>query len=116
MKFKQPEVFEGAPLQPAEWRIFEPPMGGNPTYVLYWHLVEGRIYDYGERFNNIPHPLRWWKDAMQQALLGSREQYFIRLTSTEPLENLWSDPGFKEILRGLDRLGLAAKPPVTARR
>jgi hypothetical protein len=114
MKFKQPEIFEGAVLQPAEWRIFEPPLGGSPTYVLYWHLVEGHAYDYGDRFNNVPSPILWWKDAVQQAVLGSREQYFIRLTSNEPLENLWNDPGFAEVLRGLGRIGLIVKQPVTA--
>lgn len=112
MKFKQPANFEGAALQPAEWRRFESARGGKPVYVLYWHLVEGRLYDYGDRFNDVPSPLLWWKDAVQQAFLGSREQYFIRITSSEPLENLWSDPGFAEILRGLGRLGLAVKPPV----
>jgi hypothetical protein len=112
MKFKQPEVFEGTTLQPAEWREFEPPLGGSPTYVLYWHLVEGHLYDYGDRFNNVPSPVLWWKDAVQQAVLGSREQYFIRLTSNEPLESLWSDPGFATILRGLEQLGLV-KPPAT---
>ncbi len=111
MKFKAAETFEGAALQPAEWRVFEPPNGGASIYVMYWHLVEGRTYDYGERFNNIPDPVLWWKDAVQQALLGSREQYFIRLTSTEPLENLWSDPGFCDVLRGLGRLGLVMNPP-----
>ncbi len=114
MKFKQPEIFEGAVLQPAEWRVFEPPLGGQPTYVLYWHLVEGHAYDYGDRFNNVPSPVLWWKDAVQQAVLGSREQYFIRLTSNEPLENLWNDPGFATVLRGLGQLGLVVKQPVTA--
>jgi len=108
MQFKQTRLVDGQPLQPAEWRSFEPPSGGRPTYVLYWHLVEGRVYDYGERFNAVPDPVLWWKDAVQQAMLGSREQYFIRLTSTEPLENLWSDPGFAEVVRGLGRLGLLA--------
>jgi hypothetical protein len=111
MKFKVAGVFEGAALQPAEWRVFAPPQGGPPTYVLYWHLVEGRTYDYGERFNDIPDPLMWWKDAVQQALLGSREQYFIRITSSAPVENLWNDPGFAEVLRGLGRLGLTAPQP-----
>ena len=109
MKFKTPEIFQGQRLQPAEWRLFEPPRGGLPTYVLYWHLVEGRVYDYGDRFNSVPDPVLWWKDAVQQALLGSREQYFIRLTSTGPLENLWTDPGFKEVIRGLGELGLIAR-------
>jgi hypothetical protein len=111
MKFRQPEALDGAALEPAEWRLFEPPSGGAPVYVLYWHLVGGRLYDYGRRFNAIPSPLLWWKGAVQQVLLGSGEQYFIRLTSSEPLENLWSDPGFDEVLRSLRRLGLAVERP-----
>ncbi len=115
MKFKVAEKIGDVALQPAEWRIFEPPRGGAPTYVMYWHLVEGRTYDYGERFNNVPDPLLWWKDAVQQAVLGSREQYFIRLTSSAPLENLWNDPGFGEVLRGLGQLGLAVQPSAISR-
>lgn len=115
MKFKLAESFEGAALQPAEWRLFEPPLGGTPTYVLYWHLVEGRAYDYGSRFNQVPSPVLWWKDAVQQAVLGSREQYFIRLTSTEPIENLWKDAGFTEVMRGLSRLGLVVPQRAAAR-
>jgi len=111
MKFKQEERFEGETLQPAEWRLFEPPGGGKPTYVLFWHLVEGRVYDYGERFNAVPDPFLWWKDAVQQAVMGSREQYFIRLTSSAPLETLWSDPGFGEVLRGLKAIGLSVDRP-----
>ena len=115
MKFKVAESFDGAALQPAEWRVFEPPRGGAPTYVMYWHLVEGKTYDYGERFNNVPDPLLWWKDAVQQAVLGSREQYFIRLTSSAPLENVWNDPGFGEVLRGLGRLGLTVQSSIPSR-
>lgn len=110
MKFKQPESLGSLPLQPAEWRLFEPPSGGQPTYVLYWHLVEGHIYNYGNRFNSVPDPFLWWKDAVQQALLGSREQYFMRITSDGPIEDLWGDPGFDEVVSSLAGLGLAAKP------
>jgi hypothetical protein len=45
---------------------------------------------------------------VQQAFLGNREQYFIRITSSEPMEKLWLDPGFIECLRGLRQLGLTA--------
>lgn len=107
MKFRQKEAVDGAPLQPAEWRLFEPPEGGRPTYVLYWHLVDGRVYDYGDRFNAVPDPMRWLKDAVQQVFLGSREQLFIRLTSNEPLEQLLADPGVAEVLRSLEGLGLS---------
>jgi len=111
MRFRQPESVGGTPLQPAEWRLFDPPQGGPPVYVLYWHLVDGRVYDYGDRFNAIPDPYRWWKDVVQQVVLGNREQYFIRLTSTQPLDTLWNDPGFLAVVRSLELLGLAAKPP-----
>jgi len=109
MKFRQEEPFDGQALPPAEWRRFEPPQGGPPTYVLYWHLVDGKLYDYGSRFNAVPDPLRWWKDAARQALLGSREQFFIRLTSNEPLEQLMGDPGVAAVLHSLERLGLEEK-------
>lgn len=114
MKFKQPLRFEGDPLLPAEWRVFAPPATSEPTYVLYWHLNDGQLYDYGERFNAVPDPLRWWQDVARQALRGNREQYFVRLTSNVPLESLWSDPGLAEILRGLGRLGLVASTPSTS--
>jgi hypothetical protein len=85
--------------------------------VLYWHLVDGLVYDYGNRFNAVPSVQLWLKDAAQQLLRGSREQYFVRLTSTAPLESLRDDPGFVAILRGLSRLGLAipasSLPPVS---
>jgi hypothetical protein len=106
MKFKVTEKLEGTPIQPAEWRVFEPPGGGRKTYVMYWHLVDGHTYDYGSRFNAVPSPLLWWKDAVQQAVLGSREQYFVRVNSEEPLETLWSDPGFAETIRRLGKMGL----------
>jgi hypothetical protein len=115
MKFKQTGIFPGVSLQPAEWRIFQPPRGNQPTYVVYWHLVEGHIYDYGDRFNQVPSPMLWIKDAVQQAFLGSREQYFIRLTSNQPLENLGGDPGFAAVLHGLGSLGLTSHPAPLAR-
>lgn len=107
MKFRQQRVIGSEVLQPAEWRLFAPPRGDQPVHVMYWHLVEGVAYNYGARLNSVPDPMLWAKDAVRQALLGNREQYFIRLTSTEPLEELWDDPGFSEVLRGLAGIGLA---------
>ncbi|MFT3828381.1 MAG: exosortase-associated EpsI family protein [Opitutaceae bacterium] len=114
MRFRQQLSVRDRPLQPAEWRQFQPPNGGPPVYVLYWHLVDGRVLDQGGRFNAVPHPLHWWKDAVQQAFRGSREQYFIRVTSTAPFERIWNDPGFVEVLRGLQTLGLEAAPTAGA--
>lgn len=96
-------------LLPARWRLFRPPVeGGAKQYVLYWHLVGGDLYDYGDRFNQRPDPLQWWRDTVHYALKGSSEQYFIRIMSAQPLEELQADPGFQEVLRALATLGLAA--------
>ena len=86
----------------AEWE------SGPRTYVVYWHLVEGKLYDYGERFNAIPDPWRWWKDTVEQAAYGSREQLFVRIASETPLEQLWSDPGVQAVLDSVAKLGLYA--------
>lgn len=110
MRFRQALSLDGRAWQPAEWRRFQPPDGGAPTYVYYWHLVDGRVLDQGGRFNAVPHPLHWWKDAVQQALRGNREQYFVRVTANVPFERFWDDPGFAQVRRGLQSLGLAAAP------
>ena len=114
MKFRQTGLFAGAGLPPAEWRLFEPPLGGQPTYVLYWHLVDGQVYDYGRRFNAVPDPFLWWQGALQQVLLGNREQLFIRLTASVPLESLGDDPGFRQVLAGLRTLGLGNPAAATS--
>lgn len=107
MKFHQSYVLEGCMLQPAEWRKFEPPDGGKAISVVFWHLVAGKAYEYGERFNSIPDPIQWGKNAILQAFAGNQEQYFIRVASSEPLEKIWTDPGVVDVFRGLLRLGLA---------
>jgi hypothetical protein len=35
--------------------------------------VEGKLYNYGDRFNAVPHPWLWWKDTLAQAAYGSHE-------------------------------------------
>lgn len=108
MRFKEPHSVGGVALQPAEWRLFRSP-GGDNTNVLFWHLVDGRIYDFGSRFTQVPDPVRWWEDAIRQAFRGSSEQYFVRVTSNVPFTEIWDDPGFQRVMRGLADLGLAQK-------
>jgi hypothetical protein len=78
----------------------------NGTYVAYWHTVEGKIYNYGERFNAVPSPWLWWKDTLAQAAYGSREQLFVRIASETPLEQLWREPGFQSVMEKVASLGL----------
>ncbi len=114
MRFRQTIEVDGKALPPVEWRRFLAPGSTAPTYVFYWHLVDGQVLDQGGRFNAVPHPLHWWKDAVQQAVRGSREQYFIRITANVPFEKIAADPGFAEVLRGLQRLTAAAAPLLPA--
>lgn len=106
MRFKESRSAAGMPLQPAEWRLFRSPVGSE-THVLFWLLVDGRIYDFGSRFTAVPDPVRWWRDAIAQHFRGSREQYFVRVTSNVPFEEIWNESGFQEVMRGLAQLGLA---------
>ncbi len=96
-------------LLPAQWRVFTPPTSSMLTHVMYWHLVGGELYDYGEGMNRSLGPIAWWKETLYYALKGSAEQYFIRLTSNRPFDEVWDDPGVQEIVRALAELGLAGE-------
>jgi len=121
----EPAVAAGSPaaadwsadvtLRPAQWRKFSSPQG-LPQYVLYWHLVGEELYHYGDRFNARPHPLKWWRDTLGYAIKGSQEQYFIRLTSGQPFEELAGDAGFQAVLSALGAMGLAASDAPPAER
>jgi len=94
-------------LKPGEWRIFSADRTPD-LKVIYWLLVGENVYDFGDRFNRVPSPWRWWRDVAKQIFSAPTEQYFIRLTSDRPFEELNEDPGFQELLASLARLGLAA--------
>jgi hypothetical protein len=136
LRFKESYEVKSRALLPAEYRVFVPggmmpeaggqrpedrgrksvaadrsdstasPSTGPRTYVVYWHTVEGKLYDYGERFNAVPHPWLWWKDTLAQAAYGSREQLFVRVASETPLESLWREPGFQTVMESVAQLGL----------
>lgn len=103
-----------AGLRGGEWRLFRAP-NGSPTHVQYWHLVGTEIYDYGERLNQVPSIWRWWRDAAFQAFRAPAEQYFVRLASDRPFDQLAADPGWQELMAALGKLGLAAEPASPAR-
>lgn len=96
-------------LQPAQGRLFVSP-ANTQEHVLFWHLVEGKAYDFGDRFTSFTHPGKWLRDTLLYATLGSAEQYFVRLTSNRSFSELRGDPGFQEVLRALAGLGLAVPP------
>lgn len=99
-------------LQSAQWRRFQPPNGvsNRSQYVLYWHLVGREQYDYGRRFNARPDLVKWWSDTVRYAFSGSEEQYFIRLTSDLPFDEIWADVGIRQLVELLGELGSTALP------
>jgi hypothetical protein len=106
MRFNVSTQIDKRQLWPAQWRKFRTP-GGQVTYTMFWHLVGDRPFDYGEQLYSVPHPVTYWVEAMKFAVLKKRPQLFFRITSSEPPENLWNDPGVEKALRGLLNLGLA---------
>lgn len=95
----------GIRFQPGQRRLFNAPTN-QPEHVIFWHLVNGRAFDFGERFTLFTHPGKWLRDTARYAALGSGEQYFIRLTSNRPFEELKSDKGWSELCAALANLGL----------
>lgn len=110
MRFQAPYSVREKPLLPAEYRVFTAGTDTQKTYVVYWHTIEGKLYDYGQRFNAVPDPWLWWKDTLAQAAYGSREQLFVRIASETPFEELWREPGFLEVMEKVASLGLWEPP------
>ncbi|MGE9293099.1 MAG: exosortase C-terminal domain/associated protein EpsI [Puniceicoccales bacterium] len=93
---------EGMPLKPAEFRI----MTKDPAlqYVYYWHTVGDRIY-----VNRIVGTWDRWdpiKSLFKFGLNQRREQFFIRLSSNHPFEEIWDNPDFQLILKDLAKLAI----------
>ena len=83
--------------------------GTVKRYVWYWHIVDGKPYEYGKSDNFAPTFSNWLKGVFSAAVEGMPEQYFIRVDSSVPLEELKSDAGFAEVMKSLGKLALEKK-------
>jgi hypothetical protein len=106
MRFREQLPLDGWSLLPAEYRVFTGPAGAERVHVVYWHLVDGEAYDYGARFNRVPHAWLWWKDVVAQATRGAREQMFVRIASATPLDQLLRDVDFQAVLSSVAQMGI----------
>lgn len=106
MRFNVPERLAGTDLWPGQWRKFTSP-GGQPVYTMFWHLVGDRPFDYGEQFYSMPHPVTFWMESLKFAVGAKRPQFFFRITSNVPPEQIWDDPGVQKALGGFVTLGLS---------
>ena len=85
------------------WRRFSSP-AGQECHVLYWHIVEGKIRNYGYRGNVARYAWSWVRDGGAQIVKGLPEQYFIRVSSRMPLDSLAEESGFAEVMKGFEAL------------
>jgi hypothetical protein len=94
------------PLWHAQYREFT--RAGSLQHVLYWHVYGGRLSGFAEG----PHSNSTeFLDTLTLNPFKPRfEQYFIRISSATSFDELWTDPGFQEVMARLVPLGLAAKP------
>ena len=61
-------------------------------------MRDGVPYDFGERLNTIPSPVRYLSQIAREAFEQSGEQLFVRITSDRPLAEFAGDAGFERVM------------------
>jgi len=74
---------DGKKIAPAEGRLFT--MNGQPEYVWFWHFVGGEAKSYASGY--VPPWYAPFKDLVGKGLQQRQEQFFIRISSDEPLDS-----------------------------
>tara|TARA_B100000989_G_C19460832_1_gene436127 strand:- start:249 stop:962 length:714 start_codon:yes stop_codon:yes gene_type:complete len=92
------------PLKPFEYGSFE--KDETSENVFFWHLVGDQAYTYDQE--NLHNLFAIFKDIKTFGLNQKKEQYFIRISSNLPLNTLWKDPGFQDLMKHIANLGLYA--------
>ncbi|MGE9294955.1 MAG: exosortase-associated EpsI family protein [Puniceicoccales bacterium] len=95
---------DGQPLFPAEIRSLDNSTG-HTEYVAYWHVLGDQIYV------NRTKPGQWdrwdpFKTLMKFGLHQQKEQFFVRINSNRPINEIWGLPIMQEIMRDLAELTL----------
>lgn len=103
-------IVRGQKLMPAYYRFltFETKSGEKISRnVMFWHVTEGKRYDYGKGSTRVRNPLDYLKNAFIASFIGSPEQYFIRIDTSDNCDELLKDEGFQEVLSALGKMALA---------
>jgi hypothetical protein len=74
----------GGPLMPGEQRTMM--FAGRVEHVVFWHLLDGRSQSYGTNWR--PPWYAFFNDLLARGLNQKPEQFFIRISSAEPIERL----------------------------
>jgi hypothetical protein len=104
-EYAYPVELNGGAAWPAQYREFT--VNGKRTYVLYWHLMNGKLSGYasGPASANRSFLNRLWEDVRE----GTGEQFFIRISSEQPWDVWKDDPFFKQLLSTFSPV-LASRP------
>lgn len=101
---------EGRNLQPGQWGVYE--LEDYKNYTYFWHIVGGEVHWYGgKRLNTKSSLTSVWEDFRKFGLNVHREQFFIRIVSPNPMDELWEEPAFNEVMADLADLCLAETGP-----
>ncbi len=84
----------------AEQRVFR--FGEQPQHVWYWHIYDGRVISYRDPYS-IPALV---EIALRYGFRREGSQYFVRLSSNRPWEEIRGEPLIRELAANLARVGL----------
>ena len=102
-EYSIPFHHEDTAFQPAEFGVYS--KDGSAQNVYFWHLVGGEAFGYEQQ--GTPNIFAALIDIQKYGLNLREEQFFIRLSSNKPLDELRQMRGFDAILDSLHKLGLA---------
>lgn len=94
-------------MKPAEYGVFD--LDASRQYVLFWHLVGDRVHTYDQQ--GMHSLTAAFQDTVQYGLNQRQEQFFIRVSSNRPFEEIWDDPGFQQLMNEIAELGLTIEQP-----
>lgn len=102
---------QGDSLRPAEVRQME--KQNHTLYVAYWHVIGDRTYV--NRSVNIWNRMQPIQSLFRYGLHQQEAQFFIRISSNRPLDEIWDDAGFQQIIEPLKAMALQLpEPPADA--
>lgn len=91
----------GRTLPQAEHRVFQSAQS-LPLQVWFWHVYDGRVINYRDPYS-VPALVEL---ALRYGFRREGEQYFVRITSNLPWEQLAQEPLVAEIISHLTPIGL----------
>lgn len=90
----------GRALPPAEYRFFT--RGPAQQHVWFWHIYDGRVINYRDPYS-VPALL---EIALRYGFRREGSQYFVRISSNLPWNDLEHEPLLHQLQLNLDRIGL----------